>query len=105
VAGRVALEDREHRERSVALNEAMRRRLAADLEALGSRVHPSSANFLLADVGVDSEAVFQKMLRRGIIVRPIHNPRLNTHLRITTGTEEQMGLASDALREVLAELR
>jgi histidinol-phosphate aminotransferase len=105
VAGRVALRDQEHTRRSVALNEAMRRRLGHDLEALGSRVYPSSANFVLADIGVDPEAVFQRMLRRGFIVRPMRDPRLSTCLRITTGTSEQTEQATAALRDVLVELR
>lgn len=105
VAGRVALGDREHTERSVALNDAMRRRLAQELDGLGLRTYPSWANFVLADVGVESETVFQSMLRRGVIVRPIRHPRLATCLRITTGTEEETDVAVGTLREVLGKLR
>jgi histidinol-phosphate aminotransferase len=105
VAGLAALKDLEHTERSVALNDSMRRRLEHDLAALDLRVRPSSANFVLADTGVDSDAVFARMLHRGVIVRPLHDPRLNTCLRITTGTEEELDLAIGALEEVLAECR
>jgi histidinol-phosphate aminotransferase len=105
VAGLVALEDTEHTEKSVTLNDAMRRRLARDLGALGLRTYPSGANFVLTDAGVDSDAVFVRMLRRGVIVRPMRDPRLNTCLRITTGTEEQLDLAIGALGEVLAECK
>jgi histidinol-phosphate aminotransferase len=105
VAGLVALEDREHMGRSVALNDAMRRRLTHDLDALGLETYPSSANFVLVDAGIDSDTVFLGMLHRGVIIRPLRGPRLNTCLRITTGTEEQIDLALGALREVLAECK
>ena len=104
VAGRMALRDQEHAKQSVALNKAMRQRLEHDLEAIGSRVYPSSANFVLADIGVDPEPVFQSMLRRGFIVRPMRDPRLATCLRITTGTSEQTAQVTAALRDVLEEL-
>ena len=105
VAGRVALDDLEHTAESIRLNRAMRACLARDLQGLGLRTWPSSANFILVDTGLDSDRVFQSMLRRGIVVRPVREPRLDTCLRITTGTEEQVGRAVGALEEVLKELR
>jgi histidinol-phosphate aminotransferase len=102
VAGLVALGDPEHKTRSVALNASMRAHLSRELEGLGLHTYPSSANFVLVDSGVDSETIFQEMLRRGVVVRPLRHPRLSRFLRITTGTEEEMELATGALAEVLA---
>jgi len=105
VAGRVALEDLEHTAESVRLNRVMRAYLGSALRDLGLRTWPSAANFVLADTGLVSDAVFQAMLHRGVIVRPLHDPRLSTCLRITTGTEEQMDRAVGVLEEVLKQLR
>jgi histidinol-phosphate aminotransferase len=101
VAARVALEDQEHIARSVALNRTARALLVEGLSALGFPPVPSEANFLLVDFGVDAEVLFQRLLRRGIIVRPMRHPRLRDCQRIATGTEEQTQALLDALREEL----
>jgi histidinol-phosphate aminotransferase len=101
VAARVALGDEEHVRQSVALNARSRDRLARELGALGLEPLPSDANFVLVNVRRDAEGIFQSLLRRGIIVRPMRGARLGTFLRITTGTEEQVGELAGAMREVL----
>ncbi len=105
VAGRVALQDDEHRDASVRQNAEMLASLRSGVEALGLRPWASSANFLVVDTGLDSDAVFEGMLRRGIVVRPLHHPRLNNCLRITTGTSHETDLAMGVLEEVLKKLR
>lgn len=55
-----------------------RRRQAAEARGLlarllaegGARPHPSQANFVLADTGVDDRALAERLLRRGLLVRP-----------------------------------
>jgi histidinol-phosphate aminotransferase len=86
----------------VELNREARVALAHDLSELGFAPHSSEANFLLVDFHTDAETLFQALLRRGVIVRPMRHPRLLSCVRITTGTEEQMGMLLEAVR---AELR
>lgn len=102
VAARAGLEDQAHVQRSVALNRQTRAALTRELSSLGFTVHPSEANFLLVDFHTDSETLFQSLLRRGIIVRPMRHPRLTSCVRITTGTEEQMDLLLEAVRAELS---
>lgn len=102
MAARAALEDEAHLDRSVTLNRASLGRLANDMDALGLRVRPSQANFALVEVPRDPEDVFQILLRRGVIVRPMRNPRLPGTVRITTGTAEQMATLAGAMREALS---
>ena len=100
-AARAALEDRAHLDRTVALNLAERSRYKVSLDHLGLRYFLTAANFVLVDVGQDSSIVAQRLLRRGIIVRPIEHPRLKQMIRITTGTDEQNTYCLRTLSEVL----
>ncbi len=61
---------------------------------------PAAANFVMVNVG-DGVAVFQNLLRKKIIVRPIKNYGLPEWLRISVGTMEQNQKCVAALKEVL----
>jgi histidinol-phosphate aminotransferase len=104
-AGRAALQDDDHQARCISMNRDMRERLHRELERMGHRVHDSQANFVLADVGVPSDLLFNRLLRRGIVVRPVRHPRLSTCIRVTTGTPEQMTVLYDVLPSAVAECR
>jgi len=56
----------EHRRAQVA---AARDLLSAELEAGGLRVHPSHANFVLVELGVDDQLVAAALMSRGILIR------------------------------------
>ena len=40
---------------------------------------------------------------RGILVRHFGNPRISAYVRITIGTDEQMRVCIDAIRDILEE--
>jgi histidinol-phosphate aminotransferase len=84
LAARAALDDTEHVAKYVEINRAQRARVAAELAALGLRVAPSQANFVLADFGAPGKDVYERLLRVGVIVRPMPPP-IGTWLRITVG--------------------
>lgn len=88
VAARVALGQREHLERYVALNRDERARLSRELGARGLRVAPSQANFVLADFQQPGREVYEALLRQGVIVRPMPPP-IDTWLRISIGLPEE----------------
>jgi histidinol-phosphate aminotransferase len=102
-AGIAALEDSEFLHRSLAMNAAGRRQLTPALAELGLRTVPSDANFLM--VPCESEeaalAIYDALLRRGVIIRPLRAFGLPRCLRITIGTEAQNLVLLSALREVL----
>ncbi|MFB6265277.1 MAG: histidinol-phosphate transaminase, partial [Bradymonadaceae bacterium] len=60
---------------------------------------------LLVELPVDGEPVYEAMLERGVITRPMHGYGLPEHLRVTIGTEEQntrfLSAFDAALDEVL----
>ncbi len=88
-----------------AHNTAQRARLAAGLTAAGIRVWPSEGNFVLADFekSARAEAADRHLRRGGVIVRRVGGYGLPQCLRITVGTEEEVGLVIDALARLMAE--
>ena len=81
-----------------------RERLAAALAAEGIRSVPSEANFLLVRHGVDDDALFDGLLRRGVLIRPGAEMGMPGWARITVGPQPLMQLVAEALPEVRAEL-
>ena len=61
---------------------------------------PAVANFLMVNVG-DGCAVFEKLLRQKIIVRPLKGYGLPEWVRVSVGTMEENKKLIAALREVL----
>ncbi len=99
-AALAAIEDTEHVSRTRANNKEGLAYLRAGCERLGRPAVPSWANFLLIDVG-DGARVYEALLRRGVIVRPMDVYGMPHHLRVTVGlpAENERFLAS--LQEVL----
>lgn len=100
-AATAALEDRQHVAASVAQNATERLRVSEGLAALELRVTPSQGNFVLVDTGRPAGPVYDALLRRGVIVRPVGGYGLPTHLRISIGTEAQNDRMLGAVTEVL----
>jgi histidinol-phosphate aminotransferase len=88
-----------------ALAAAARKRLHARLEAGGMAPVPSTANFVLVDLGgVDDGALCERLVRRGVLVRPGAELGLPGWVRITVGPDEVMDRAADALLETRLDL-
>jgi histidinol-phosphate aminotransferase len=98
-AALAALDDVEHVQRCVDGNRAERARVSAALQALGLEVAPSQSNFVCVGFSRPAQPVYQALLRRGVIVRPIAD--LPRHLRISIGLPEENARLIVALREVL----
>ena len=81
---------------------ATRERTAAALAELGFQVLPSCANFLFVRYpGVSGDMIYQELRQAGILVRHFKLPRIENHLRITIGLDEDMDKLISALREIL----
>jgi histidinol-phosphate aminotransferase len=104
VAGLAALEDAEFMRRTVEVNLAGRQYLYREFDRLGLAYAPSHTNFILVRVGPETKVVFQKLLERGVIVRPCAGYDLPDYLRITIGTQPQNARLIAALEGVMAEL-
>ncbi len=83
-----------------------RREFEAALDAAGLRRWPSSANFVLVDVGECHREFTERMRNAGVLVRDrSSDPGCGGCVRITIGTREQMRHAAAALESALADLR
>ncbi len=100
-AARAALDDAKHVQRSREMTVVGRSFLTERLAGLGLRVYPSQGNFLWVDTGRDCRALFQALLRLGVIVRAGDIFGAPTFLRITVGQPRENERLVHALKEVL----
>jgi histidinol-phosphate aminotransferase len=100
IAAVAALDDVEFLERSYQLNRDGMRQLIEGFRQLKLDFIPSHGNFVSVDVG-DAAAVNLKLLRQGIIVRPIAIYGMPRHLRVTVGLPEENERFLAALRQSL----
>ena len=99
-----ALADDAFLARSYELNLRGMQQLTAAFEALGLEYVPSVGNFVLVKVG-PAARVYQELLKRGVIVRPVANYGLPEWLRITVGLPEENDVFLRALPEAIAAAR
>lgn len=104
-AGTAAVRDRAHVEHSVAHNETWLPWLATELTALGLRVTPSVANFILVHFPENgrhsASAADEYLTARGYILRRVAGYGFPNALRMTVGTEEANRGVVAALTEFL----
>jgi histidinol-phosphate aminotransferase len=102
-----ALDDMEFVARSYADNLQGMRQIEDGARALGLDFIPSHGNFItvrVAQGGKSAQEVYKRLLRRGVIVRPVGGPyQLPEHLRVTIGTAQEnekfLGALAASLRE------
>ena len=87
-AAAAALDDHEFVARSQKLNRAGMEQLETGFRRLGFEFIPSCGNFVAFRAG-DAAAVNEKLLRQGVIVRPIAGYGMPEWLRVTIGTEPE----------------
>ncbi len=97
-----ALEDRAHLERTRHLVWEGKRYLCRKLDRLGLRYVPSQTNFLLVYVG-DAEAIYERLLSFGVIVREMGPWRLSGYLRVTIGTMSENRRFVHVLEKIMKE--
>jgi histidinol-phosphate aminotransferase len=100
-AARAALDEADFVRRSVELNREGRAALVRALGALGLAVAPAHGNFVLFKAG-PAERIFQALLRRGVIVRPVANYGLPEWLRVTVGLPAENARFLEELAAALA---
>jgi histidinol-phosphate aminotransferase len=100
-AALAALEDDSHTLECVRMIEAGRHYLYDEFNALGLKYVPSRANFILVDVGRSASDIYQRLLKEGVIVRPLTPFGMESALRVTVGTPQENRRLIKALRAVL----
>jgi len=101
-AGAIAgLADLEHQKRTRDLNDEGLAFYQNAFKEMGLEYVPSFANFVLVKVG-NGDAVFDAMLKRGVIIRAMRGYKLPEWVRISVGTMEQNKRCIATLKEILA---
>jgi histidinol-phosphate aminotransferase len=101
-----ALEDETYLNWYVGEVKAARAEFEAALDAAGIRRWPSSANFVLTEIGPQHKEFTRLMSTAGVLVRDrSSDPGCEGRVRITIGTREQMRQAASALKRTLTDLK
>jgi len=101
VAVVAAMDDRAHIAETLRVNAEGMDYLETEFRRLGIPFVPSHGNFLLVDVG-DGRAVYDKLLRKGVIVRPMQGYGYPRHVRISVGLPEENRKLVVALQEIFS---
>jgi histidinol-phosphate aminotransferase len=103
-AALASLGDAEELERRRRENARARPELERILRAHGwDPAGPAVANFVYAEVGGDARDVFDRLLRLGVIVRPLAGFGAPGAIRVTVGTADEHAFLEDALARLQPE--
>ena len=94
-----ALGDQEHIDECIKNNQEGMVYLKSELNKLSIKYYPSYANFLLLEFKAEARIIYEELLKRGVIVRPLEEYGMKNHLRVTIGTTEENKLFVQALKE------
>lgn len=100
-AAQTALTDQKFVEACKERNNNGMQQLREYFDSFSINYIPSVANFIAVEFKERALGIYQQLLQRGIIVRPIANYQLDDFLRITVGSEQQNNRLIDALKEIL----
>ncbi len=102
-AALTALEDMDFYEKTLATVREGRKMLSSKMRELGFEVLPSQANFIMVRPpnGLAANDLFEKLLQKGFIVRPLKSYGLDAYLRVSIGTPEENLLYAQACEEII----
>lgn len=100
-AATAVLGDEAYLQRSREVNAAGLRQLTEGFDRMGLTYIPSAGNFVAVEVGEAAAGVYQALLARGVIVRPVAGYGMPRHLRVSVGLPEENERFLDALAEAL----
>ena len=104
VAALAAISDDAHYEQTLRLTREGMAWTACEVEKFGCRAFPSQTNFFLIDVNGDGKAIYERMLKKGVIIRPMQAYGYPTYIRLTVGLPEENARFVKSLGEALTEL-
>ena len=102
VAALASLDDGEHYRKVLKSNKEGKKYLYKELTELGLFYLPTEANFIFVDLKEDSEVIFEKLLKKGVIIRPGKTWGCPNFIRVTIGTPYENERFIQALKEVMS---
>ena len=101
--GAESVKDAEYFRNTVNKIMRTRERVKKELSELGFVFPDSKANFIFAShEKTAAKVIFEELKKRNIFVRFWDKPRIDNYLRITVGTDEQMDILLENLKEIIA---
>jgi len=105
VGALAAINDDEHYRKTFSMTKEGIAWLSKKIAALGCEVFPTQTNFFLVDVGMDCKKLYENLLAKGVIVRPMTAYGYPRYIRITVGLPEENERLVNALTTALEELK
>lgn len=99
-AALAALDDSEHLKATLENNKNGLEYLFNELKSFGFEVLPTEANFFLVKVG-DGKNVYNGLLKKGVIVRPMASYGLPEYIRVTVGRPDENRRFIKAFKETI----
>lgn len=100
--GAASLDDEEYFQKNLKKVMNTRAKTVEALKELGFSVLDSKTNFLFAShKSVPAKEIFEKLKEKEIYVRYFSKAKIDNYLRITIGTDEQMEIFLDAVKEIV----
>lgn len=96
-----AIKDKDFLKRVIDENTRGREYLSKEFEKMGLEYIKTHANFIMVNTREDDREVFDKLLRKGIIIRPGYLFEMPQWLRVSIGTMEQNERFVKGLEEIL----
>lgn len=100
-----AVQDEEHYQQTLAMTRDGIAWLSTEIGKLGCHVFATQTNFFLVDVACDCKDLYERMLHKGVIVRPMAAYGYDSYIRITVGIEAENSRLVKTLAEVLEDIR
>jgi histidinol-phosphate aminotransferase len=97
----IAINDHEHIQKSIELNSQQNEFLFAQLTKLGLDCIPSVGNFITFKGNFSGREMFNKLMKKGVIVRSVDLYDMKDFIRVTIGTESENLKFLKALEELL----
>jgi len=95
-----ALEDTRHVSKSVKMAKSGKKFIYSQLQSLGLSYIPSATNFVLVRIGKNAQKLYNRLLKRGVIVRYMAAWKLKDFIRVTIGTNRENQTFINTLKDI-----
>jgi len=95
------LDDEDYLQQSIAVNDAGMDQLTQFCDQQKLNYIPSKGNFLTIEFGPKSAEIYQQLLEKGVIVRPVAGYELPNHLRVSIGLPHENDTFINAVKTIL----
>jgi len=102
VAALASLDDVEHYRKVLKSNKEGKKYLYSELKKIDLFYLPTEANFIFIDLKENSEVIFEKLLEKGVIIRPGKTWGCPNFIRVTIGTPYENEKFIQALKEIMS---